>query len=605
MTIRTQIALTLSGVAALCFLIAWGVGLLFARGLVLQVITSEHKRQIAELRDMTETALGPGASASSTLAEYLKSIPEVTPSVDYAYLESADSRILLHTDPRYEGKGAASWAAVKSRSLDYAAPVMLGTSTIATAHLGARADLGRALYADLGRFLLPAVLFFTTGGLVFSLALGFGLALLLAQPVYRILAAVQEVGSGNLSVEVPVTSSNELGELAGQFNAMVGQLRELDRMKAEFITSVSHDLRSPMAAINMCVEFMLHEDPERDKILPRHRQLLGTLTEHATRLSVFVSNILDAAKIDAGRMEFQIQPVAVAPMAKGLVELYDAAAKNKGVSLELALPADLPPALADPAHLERVLTNLLSNAVKFTPSGGRIKFGGGGARGRCELYVADTGVGIPEDRQSSLFSRFEQIGGPAKEGSGFAGTGLGLYIVKQSVEAMGGTVAIDSAPGKGTRVSISLPAAAAPPAPSPAAREAPKSVPAVNSARILVVDDDASFATMTQGLLQARGYQASVAPGYRSVRDSAIQEKPDLILLDMRLGAIKSTDVIRELKSDASTAGIPVIACSAVLDLPEVQRSLEAGAACFLPKPLKAGELDQRIREVLSQRRRA
>ncbi|MBI3507568.1 MAG: response regulator [Proteobacteria bacterium] len=590
MRIRTKIGLIVSAVAAGSFLTAWLIGAFVSSRLTLDRLSQEHERQVQALGVLAENAYAKKGDA--LLEPYLASIPLVVPGVEYAYVESADGRILLHSDRSAAGKIAGEWRSAHPQVAEYSADVRAPGQGIAKARVGVRNDLGETLKRELRRSLLPANLLFGALGVLASLVAGLGVAFLLADPVLRLAEGASEVSRGNLSLRLPVESADEVGELTRQFNSMVERLAEVDELKDRFVQDVSHDLRSPLAAVKMSLDFLLNDDRDRDKILPSHRQTLATAVENVTRLGVFVSNILDAAKMKAGRMEVRAEPVPLQRVAKALSELYSVVAESRGVAFSAEVPDAMPPVLADPERLERALANLLSNALKFTPSGGRVSLRGSAAGGTAEIVVEDTGQGIPKDALPRLFSRFEQA-----HAGGARGTGLGLFIVKETVEAMGGTVGVESEEGKGTRAVIRLPAAAGGAAPAPVA--APRGSA---SAKVLVVDDDYSFARMTQRMLESMGYASTSVHDGRAAVEAAVRERPDLILMDMDLGVLRAADALKALGDNEETVEIPVLLCSAVKDDAEVKRALNSGAASFLAKPLRAGELDAEIRRILALR---
>ena len=234
------------------------------------------------------------------------------------------------------------------------------------------------------------------------------------------------------------------------------QLKILDDLKDGLIQQVSHDLRNPMAAINMYVEYLLKGDADRDKILPRHREMLSVVMDNAKRLNVFVSNILDAAKIKAGRMEYHVKAVQLQEVANDVIVLFKIVAKQNEIVLQSDVPASLPPVRADPEHLEQVLANLVANALKFTRVGGQVRINAQSSDGKIRIMVSDTGLGISKDQLSKLFVSFSQADVARQRAQGIHGTGLGLFIVKQTVEGMGGKVWIESEEGKGTRVCLEL-----------------------------------------------------------------------------------------------------------------------------------------------------
>ncbi|MBI3506906.1 MAG: response regulator [Proteobacteria bacterium] len=612
MRIRTQIALALSAVAVASFAAAWLIGSVVAADLILSMQAQEQQRAAKALGAAAAAATASSATPMDVLRQFVRHVPAVVPNVQYAFVEDGAGRVLLHTNPQLENVPAQKSMTRGAR--DYAAAAGAGARPAAVAHVGAGPELKASLLSGVRRSLLPAIVVFGGLGIAVSLILGFGLASLIAMPLSRLAAAADEVGRGDLGTEVPVADGGEIGELSLRFNDMVGRLRELDAMKDRFISTVSHDLRSPLAAIQMSLDFMLQDDPDGPPLAPEHRRTLATVMDSASRLGVFVSNILDAAKMKAGRMEYRPRPVSIAEVIRPIEELYAAAAKDRGIRLSVGVADGLPAVQADPERLERAITNLLANALKFTRAGGAIELGARAAGAGVEVHVADTGDGIPADAIARLFRPFEQV--PTSDGGArlVQGTGLGLYIVKESVEAMGGEVGLSSEVGKGTRAFIRLPLAVGERVPSAENAPLPAMVlpsgtagdagtdAAGRALRVLVVDDEYATSAILKRLLESKGYAVSLCATGASAAEAAGRERADLVLLDMNLRDMSGLDALRILKEGASTASIPVILCTAAPDLAEVERGLRIGAYCFLPKPVKAGELDLRIRQATQSR---
>ena len=385
-----------------------------------------------------------------------------SPGIAYAYYVDAEGRIRVHTDKKFFYKTLAEWTAGRPGGvIESEHPVKIGGSPAGRAVIGFSESYARGL--------LEAALAQTTGrvaaaaGVVVLAVLPAALlfAVILTAPIRALARGSEAVGRGEFTARVEVKSKDELGDLAGRFNEMAQQLAILDEMKDEFISSVSHDLRSPMSAVKMYTQYMLFEDPDRDKILPQHRTFLLTIMESATRLGVFVTNMLDAAKIKAGRAEYHVQPMDAAVSVRNVRGLFGILAEKKGVTLVESLAPNLPKAMADPERMDHVVANLVSNSLKFTPSGGKITIGAKSDHGRVVLWVEDTGKGISPENLGKLFRRFGQVDVADQRAKRVTGTGLGLYIVKQTVEGMGGKIEVVSEVGKGTRFSVTL--AGAPP----------------------------------------------------------------------------------------------------------------------------------------------
>lgn len=228
--------------------------------------------------------------------------------------------------------------------------------------------------------------------------------------------------------------------------------RELDRMRDAFVTTVSHELRTPLTSIAGFLELMQDEE---HLLGDDGRRYLDVIRRSTERLHALVEDLLLVAQIDAKRIELSLAPVDVAGLARRTVDSARPAAADKGVAVEVV--ADHPPAVpADERRLTQVLDNLVSNAVKFTGEGGRVTVSVDRDGEGVLLTVADTGVGIPRDEQDRVFSRFFRASTATR--NAIPGSGLGLAISRALVEQHGGTIALRSREGEGTRVTVSLPA---------------------------------------------------------------------------------------------------------------------------------------------------
>jgi signal transduction histidine kinase len=229
------------------------------------------------------------------------------------------------------------------------------------------------------------------------------------------------------------------------------QLRELDRVKDEFLSSVSHELRTPLTSISGYVELLL-EDVEDEQ----SRVHLQIVARNAERLLSLVNDLLFAARLGAGRLELDLEPVDLRVLVLESVE----AARPRAEAARVAIVVDdapVPAVSGERLRLEQLIDNLVSNAIKFTPAGGHVDIAVGARDGVVRLDVSDTGIGIPEEERARLFERFFRSQTALERQ--IQGTGLGLYISKAIVDAHGGRIAVQSEEGKGTTFMVELPAA--------------------------------------------------------------------------------------------------------------------------------------------------
>ncbi|OGQ81522.1 MAG: hypothetical protein A3G40_07290 [Deltaproteobacteria bacterium RIFCSPLOWO2_12_FULL_57_22] len=233
------------------------------------------------------------------------------------------------------------------------------------------------------------------------------------------------------------------------------RLRELDKMKSDFVSNVSHELRTPLTSIKGSVDNMI--DGITGPLNEKQNRYLTRIKSNADRLTRLINNILDLSRIEAGRINLKPATLALVPLAQEVAESIRPAAAEKLISLEVVSPDADPTAWADRDKITQVLTNLIGNAVKFTPSHGKVRVAiqRNGAQW-MKVSVTDTGPGIPSDETGKIFDRFYQIAPAEKQKA--RGTGLGLAISKTLVEMHGGKIWLESGTGAGSTFSFTLPA---------------------------------------------------------------------------------------------------------------------------------------------------
>lgn len=316
-----------------------------------------------------------------------------------------------------------------------------------------------APFAESRRRVLRTLLWVSLG----AGATGVLVALLVAHRMTRPLTALgrlaEQIGHGRLGARLEWESQDEIGVLAGAFNMMSERLEELDTVKRNFISSVTHELRSPLGAIESFLQLIRERVAQGPAGFAQSADYLERIEVNVRRLSSFINDLLDAAKIEQGKMECVLRPMPLGPVARDVVQFFEAKASRQGVALQSRLP-ELPPVMADAERVRQVLVNLVANGLKFTPSGGRVWIEGeqfrDAARRWIEVTVADNGRGMEEADRQRLFQAFVQGANVARHIAGHKGTGLGLYIVKSILDQHGGRIEVKSAPGRGTRVSFTL-----------------------------------------------------------------------------------------------------------------------------------------------------
>jgi PAS domain S-box-containing protein len=358
---------------------------------------------------------------------------------------------------------------------------------------------------------------------------------------------------------------NELGHVTGAVVAFqdISRLREVDRMKEEFVSIVSHELRTPLTSIRGSIQLVVGEPGSVPD--PEHRTLLQIALNNCERLVRIINDILDVSKIESGNLPLHKKAVNVAELIRQSVDVVASPARNAGVRVDVKLPADLRPVMVDQDRIVQALVNLLSNAVKFAPSGSTVTVAAMAGEQTVTVSVTDEGEGIAPENLSRLFRKFQQVDSSSSRRKG--GTGLGLAITKALVEQHGGRIFVDSALNKGTRFSITLPLATA----EEAAAVAPVVANLDGSAslhvrRVLVVDDDDDFRELMRQQLKHAGYVVFDARDAASALQIARTARPDVITVDLLMPGIDGWNFIDTLRQEDTLAAIPIVVVSGAAD---------------------------------------
>ena len=285
--------------------------------------------------------------------------------------------------------------------------------------------------------------------------LGAFLSLRLSRRFTALGAAVAEIGKGRFGISTRVGGSDEVGKLAREIDAMSAKLGELEVMKKTFVASVTHELRSPLAAIESTVKLILSQPAQRS---PLDVEMLHRIQANSARLGRFVTNMLEMAKIERGKLEYNPREASLQDIVRDAALLFEPRARELGIALTVRSEEGKPPRLRlDTDLMTQVVSNLLSNALKFTPRGGSVEVTvletwSKGSR-QAECRVRDSGVGIPREAQARLFAPFERVPNQLRA----QGAGLGLAICKSILELHKGSIGVESAAGTGSTFYFSLP----------------------------------------------------------------------------------------------------------------------------------------------------
>jgi len=333
-------------------------------------------------------------------------------------------------------------------------PAMRLEDVLERLYQGSGAELRRrqaALEALAGRTRLLGVAALAAAILI-GLGLGAFAVLRVARPLHRLHTATQAVAAREVSEPLAVSGPSEIRELTRAFNRMAARLGEIDRLKDEFFTGISHDFRTPLAAIRWSAD-LLHTG-SLGTLTPKQMRLAESIQSSSRRLLALVGQIVELGRLRAGRLQLDLRPTDLQGVIGQAVEEVRPLAEHGQLRLDVTVPDDLPPITADAERLHQIVVNLLANAVRFTPAGGRVSVSSGLEAAEVAVRVADTGVGIPADLLPKIFDPYEQ----AHRGRG--GSGVGLMVVRGLVEAHGGRVWVESVEGHGSRFTFTLPVGA-------------------------------------------------------------------------------------------------------------------------------------------------
>ena len=376
-------------------------------------------------------------------------------------------------------------------------------------------------------------------------------------------------------------------------------LEEMERLRAEFLGMVSHELRAPLTSIIGSAATALRSSPA----MPRADiwQLLRIIDEQAAHMFGLISDLLDAGRIEAGTLSVSPEPTPVV----GLVEQARRTFLSGGArhAIQIELPPDLPGVMADRERVVQVLNNLFSNAARHSPETCPIQVAAERDGAHVAISVSDAGQGVPPDLLPHLFRKHARVGGDQERG--ICGSGLGLAICKGLVEAHGGRIRAESGgPGLGTRFTFTLPAAdgAAAGAAGSLARR-PEASPGDERERacVLVVDDDPQMLKYVRDALETPGYSTVSTVDPQEVSGLLKTHRPQLVLLDVLMPGIDGIELMEQVPE---LGDLPVIFISGYGRDETIARALEAGAADYIVKPFSPTELAARVQAALRRQER-
>jgi CheY-like chemotaxis protein len=390
--------------------------------------------------------------------------------------------------------------------------------------------------------------------------------------------------------------ANDITELrtADQVREKMRGAERANEAKTEFISRMSHELRTPLNAVLGFAQLLGEPD---EPMTARQRSHLQRLHGGALHLQALVDDLIDIASIEAGRLKVAPEPVGLDAILASSIALCAAAAAQARVEVVIEGPhKNALLAMADPTRLRQVLANLVSNGIKYNRPGGHVIV-------RSEAYgelvvvdVTDDGLGMTDEQQQRLFTPYDRLG---REGSGVAGTGIGLVLARQLVELMGGRLEVRSVAGQGTQLRIELPRA-----------EDGESNTGFGSALataglegtglvLYVEDEPVNRLLVEQALGSCSGVELITAEDGASGLALARERRPDLVLLDMHLPDMNGLQVMSALRGHPATSGIPVVMLSASALAPDIDFARASGAVEYWTKPIDIKKLRAGVRRLI------
>jgi signal transduction histidine kinase/ActR/RegA family two-component response regulator len=384
-------------------------------------------------------------------------------------------------------------------------------------------------------------------------------------------------------------------ERTAELSAARADADRANQAKSVFLSRMSHELRTPLNAILGFGQLLeMSADGGRD------RESVQQILKGGRHLLTLINEILDIARIEAGRLSLSLEPVPVREAIARVLDLARPLAAERQIAVETDSSAlSERHVLADRQRLQQVLLNLVSNAIKYNASGGVLGVTcHEGAAGRLRITVSDTGPGIPPALRARLFTPFERLGADAGP---IEGTGLGLALCKGLMEAMGGLIGVESVEREGSRFWIELPETDAPMLSPTAARHDTTLASTREHGTILYVEDNPSNLQLVEHVLGHRpGVRLIPAMQGRLGLELAREHRPDAILLDLHLPDVPGEEVLRTIRADPDLRATPVIILSADATPGQVKRLLDGGADEYLTKPLNVRQLLAAVDRVLS-----
>jgi signal transduction histidine kinase/ActR/RegA family two-component response regulator len=378
-------------------------------------------------------------------------------------------------------------------------------------------------------------------------------------------------------------------------SGLVAELTQANRLKDEFLATLSHELRNPLNVITGYSEVLLRLPEARSSA--KIQAAAAAIARSATAQDRLVSDLLDLSRLQMGKLSLQLQPLSLSAAIADAAEAVRADALVKKIDLEIALPDEPLLCRADPTRVQQIAWNLLSNAVKFTPSGGRVRLALSRVGTEARLVVEDTGEGIDSAFLPRVFEVFRQAEGGTVRRHG--GMGIGLALVRQLTELHGGKVeAFSAGIGRGAKFTVTLPL------PDRAAMEVEterpvESSPSISEVRVLVVDDSRETVSALRDLLESEGAIVTTALSGAEGLRIAREEEFDLVISDISMPEMDGYQFLKELRSGSKKPAVAAVALTGFGRQEDIRETRRAGFDEHLTKPVRFDQLIEVIRRTI------
>jgi CheY-like chemotaxis protein/signal transduction histidine kinase/HAMP domain-containing protein len=423
----------------------------------------------------------------------------------------------------------------------------------------------------------------------------------------------------------------QLEKAKGEIEAQAQEFESLSKYKSEFLANMSHELRTPLNSILILTQLLLEN--KNNSLTEKELKYANVIYNSGNELLTLINDILDLSKVEAGKMDIDIDKFTFVEVNNDVTMMFSQVAKSKSINFKIeVLPGYNKVIESDKQRVVQILRNLLSNAFKFTPAGGEVKLGIHPPAANVRLQnipwdktadvvafsVSDTGIGIQKDKQEMIFEAFRQVDSTDKRKYG--GTGLGLSICRELSGLLGGEIHLESEEGKGSTFTLYLPLIYTGGRQQPSTvqtsttetkpripeyiQELPKidkrsleqeDIPeddrytlTENSRRVLIIEDDKEFAQVLLAFVRERNYKGVISHHGNTALHYTHAYKPDAILLDMKLPDMDGTEVIRQLKSDPEQRHIPI---QIISGYSMKREAMKLGAFDFIKKPIRKEDL--------------